>query len=809
MKKTLSVILCSACAIAILGAPAKMPDMPQTCRCVPMSAEKPALVPLKSAKQRSANEVTKYVLVNEHFDGLKEGTQESPSKTPLMSKADYYAGRGISQHLLGGGSWVSDCAYSAGGAIALICPGLQKSGYINTPIGDYSGEITVSFRAKPLENNGQKKSYVSVKPFYGDYRSPNEARKKSITDTDFNLYANDENWTEVEIKLNNYSSNNDGYISIICDNGSAVLIDDLKITTTPSFIADPVLLPAEFGTNSVTARWQPVRRAFDYYLRLYKKTPVGEGDTEYEVDFDDLLPDGSNLPEGWTFIGPEFRLSENEGFDGSKGIILKEGDMLETFRNGAKYHNASMWIQSYYPSKEAADADRDAYVNIDVYKNGQWYPFACYYMGMLYDYPAEDDMETLADLYMTTFADRFEALRFSVKGSNCPEAYIVIDHFFIETGQPYAYELIQDNEGYDYSFVEGESFEVKFNNEEKGYPYHGLEKETDYAYSLQAHYLFEKSEPVFSDLAGVYMPEVNKPEEKEDGFAISWEPVYAADMYRVDNYGIQSLRATTPSCIVFDENFYNTACDVTNPNYPQELGNEETTDLSDYSDLPGWGGYNNAIVEGMMGFKGGVLITPLINLPNAEKAFVKIVYYASPGDVLGMTDSEGNCYYNECTGTADMNRMMVMFTIPAGSKPNEFTLRSMYGLPILIDNFTVLQDVKVGNKLYTYLGSKYVDAPNTSVTFDGLSDTGFTGFAYNVTALRESADGMLFSSPSNFRFGGNPDIFEGTSTIEKQIIDTAEVEGYYSVDGVRHSTAVKGVNIVRMSDGTVQKIFVK
>lgn len=811
MKKTLFVILCSVCAIAILGAPARKPvTSPQADRIVPMSSGKPALMPLKSAMKRSADEVSKYILIDEHFDGLTEGSEEARSQTPLMDRADYFAGRGINQNLIGGGSWTSSEAYSAGGAVALNSPSEMVTGYINTPIGDYSGEITVSFRAKPLEKNGQKKSYIFVDAYYGDYRSPEDARCQWISDNRVNLYENDKNWTEVEMKFNNYSSNTDGFISISAALGTAVLIDDLKITTRPTFVADPTLKPAEFGTNTLTACWNPVRRAYNYYLRLYKKSKVGDGDAEYEEDFDDILPDGSNLPEGWTFNMEELNISEDGGYDGTPGIILKNGETLETIKNGAKYHNASFWVQSYYPSQEAADADMDATVCIDVYKDGQWYPFAGYYMNGLYGLPAEDDMLTLAESYWTDFADLYEAIRLRIKDSNCPEAYVVADHFYIETGQPVVYELIKDHYGYDYSFVEGESFEIKFDNSDKEYPYHGLKQECDYAYSLQSHYLYETSNEVFADLDGVYMPVVDKPEETAGGFNASWQPVYAANAYRVDNYGIRTLKYSTPSCVVFEEKFDNTECPTTDPLYPQEIGNAQIADLSDYSDLPGWGGRNNVYVEGMMGFSGGRLITPLIHLPNAEKAIVRIVYYATPGDILVMTDTDGRMYTHECTGTSDVNRAEVQFTVPAGSKPCEFTIRSNYNLPILVDEFTVLQDAMGGNKVYTYLGSKFTDAPTTAASFDNLDDTGYSGFAYSVTAMREGDSGLLFSSPSNFRFAGTPDMFEGTSEAEMQIVDSnAGVGCYYSIDGVRHASAVKGINIVRMKDGSVKKIFVR
>lgn len=813
MKKTITTVLCSVCALAILGAPVKTPDTAACSkRYLPLKAGKPSLTPLQLSDgiDRAADEVTNYALVDEHFDGLKEGSEETPSQTPLMSDEDYYAGRGIDTGLIGGGSWTSSNAYSAGGSVALCAPGLNSSGYINTPIGDYSGEITVTFRAKPLENNGEKKSYVFVKPSVGDFRAAGDARYQGITPMSFNLYANDENWTEVEIKFNNYTSDVNGFIQISSDMGTAVLIDDLKITTRPTFVADPVLKPAKFGTNTLTAQWYPVRRAFDYYLRLYKRINDGLGDREYEVDFDDLQSDAPVLPEGWNFTGEELRVSENEGYDNSKGVMLKNGETLATVNNGGKYHNASLWLQSYYPSQDAADADLDGMVCIDVCRDGKWYPFAGYYMNALYGYPAEDDMQTLADLYWIDFADIYDAIRVRIKDCSCPDAYVVADHFYISTGQPVTYELIPDKDGYDYSFVEGEEFEVKFENSDKNYPYHGLKQDCDYAYSIQSHYLYERSNEVFADLSGVYTPVAAKAEETSDGFKGSWNEVYAATDYRADYYGVRSLKNDTELQPVFEEKFDRTVCPTTSPLYPEELGNTEIADLSQYSDFPGWGGLNNVYVNGMMGFSGGRLVTPLINVPNAETAVVRIVYYAQSGDILTMTDADGKVYYHQCTGTSEVNRTEAEFTVPAGSAPLEFTIRSDYRLPILIDEFTVLQDAKAGDKIYTYLGSLYEEAPNTSVSFSDLAASGFTGFAYCVTALRKTDQNTLYSAPSNFRFVGTPQMIEGTGVAELPAADANVVPvEYYSLDGLRLQKPSKGINIVRMSDGSVRKVLVK
>jgi hypothetical protein len=70
--------------------------------------------------------------------------------------------------------------------------------------------------------------------------------------------------------VSNYSADNDGFIQF--HNYGTLIIDDVKVTTTPNFIAAPKMLPeSNFTKTSFTANWQPVRKAFNYYLGLYSR----------------------------------------------------------------------------------------------------------------------------------------------------------------------------------------------------------------------------------------------------------------------------------------------------------------------------------------------------------------------------------------------------------------------------------------------------------------------------------------------------------------------------------------------------------
>jgi hypothetical protein len=73
-----------------------------------------------------------------------------------------------------------------------------------------------------------------------------------------------------------------------------------------------------------------------------------------------------------------------------------------------------------------------------------------------------------------------------------------------------------------------------------------------------------------------------------------------------------------------------------------------------------------------------------------------------------------------------------------------------------------------------------------------------------VVALVVDADGRIANAAK--RIVGEPAI-DGVTTIDNGLNTEATMR--YSLDGIQLTAPQRGINIVRMSDGTVRKVFVK
>lgn len=66
-----------------------------------------------------------------------------------------------------------------------------------------------------------------------------------------------------------------------------MLIDDVKVTSAPTFLAAPkVVGVTDFQADRFTIEWQPLRKAFEYYVDLYKMTYTSDTDGAFSEDFE-------------------------------------------------------------------------------------------------------------------------------------------------------------------------------------------------------------------------------------------------------------------------------------------------------------------------------------------------------------------------------------------------------------------------------------------------------------------------------------------------------------------------------------------
>lgn len=240
------------------------------------------------------------VLVNEDFSAWENGTEQEPEFGEMMGT---YENPNIDPFYMHGQQWQGYKCYQAGGTCALRTFDPMGSAYVETPKGDWSGSVHISFLAKYLkveweDENGEKWHWsgsgikVGLSSDSDCCFITTESYDQENGDTfvklaDVRLYDN-QGWCQVDIDFDNYSAFNDAYLTFY--SGDGVLLDDIKITTTAdNFIASPVVTEiTDVTETSFKVKFEPVRKAYNYYGYLYEFLGYNEetGEPEYKLLFD-------------------------------------------------------------------------------------------------------------------------------------------------------------------------------------------------------------------------------------------------------------------------------------------------------------------------------------------------------------------------------------------------------------------------------------------------------------------------------------------------------------------------------------------
>lgn len=235
------------------------------------------------------------VLINEDFNLMTAGTPDAPDFEHRL--ASEYDDVRIPTELTHGNQWIGHKVFSAGGAIALQTINPQDAAYLETPIGDYSGSVTVSLKAKYLlteweEGDGKLRwtgsgIQIGIANRRGNEFQTSEGDVKNAYPWfgDVRLYAN-QGWCEITVEFDNYSAYNDAYILLYCLDG--ILLDDVKVTSSiDKFIAAPVISGITNVTEtSFTVQFEPVYKAYNYYTYLLAQTGYDEnGEPIYDITY--------------------------------------------------------------------------------------------------------------------------------------------------------------------------------------------------------------------------------------------------------------------------------------------------------------------------------------------------------------------------------------------------------------------------------------------------------------------------------------------------------------------------------------------
>lgn len=248
------------------------------------------------------------VVLEEDFSHVPDGEIDPAigRRTTYIASHYYEPGRYVNtDYTPAFGTWEGDNVMAGtNGTIFLQTYNPMQAAYIATPLGDYSGDLTITLRARAAksfygDSNSETGYWTGVGSDLTIYASRGGYDKNTPTLGDdseganFRFYPND-GWVEVVVDMHIESSDNDGFIRI--SSSSALEIDQVKIVDNCTFLSSPTLLPeTNFTPTSFTINWQPVRRSFNYYLDLWSKEYTSDEPIEDTFGFED-----GQLPEGFT-----------------------------------------------------------------------------------------------------------------------------------------------------------------------------------------------------------------------------------------------------------------------------------------------------------------------------------------------------------------------------------------------------------------------------------------------------------------------------------------------------------------------------
>ena len=715
------------------------------------------------------------------------------------------------------GTWEGDWVYAGtNGTVVLQCYNPARPARLRTPLGDYSGDITVKVRCKPLpsfygaDNDlGYATTYgmsLSCRVGVGGYDA-NELAVTDIVGYDINsgMFYLNEGWVELTYTFRNESADADGFIEL--STMYAAEIDWVKITDSATFLAPPAVNGVtEYNADGFTIAWDKMRRSYDYYIDLWKISYTSETGLGDNLDFET-----ETLPDGWKAEGAF--TEEGMGADGSNGLRLA-GNGFEYALETPVYEQIvgslsfkAMFVINDYMAVNGYGLYGMVYV--DGLTADGWMPVATAYcdgqltMGnMYYEYSVEGE----------GFEGQYAALRIYAEGVG-ESNYVVIDE--VNVWGPRPYELtrvvgdengaIRDEQNDDYAY---NRYGITQPMAPCTYTFTGLDPEGEYFYRVRSHDVNNFSGTEKHRAFGVAAPKLLPATDLQlNGYTANWEDAPKAQTFVVRNYKMDVAEADEEQRVIFSEHF--SKCQGAESFYMMEpVGNTTEGNLNDYTDLPGWTGLNNLVGQGMIGgdlYTDSYLITPSLPVnPERGSYYVYIEAYGYQGDQLYVELQNSGVY---STIPFDADFISGMFEVPNVVAGERIKFSSYYYLPFALSAVEVSQDVQQGDAIRTLVSEQNVPAGVQSVVFTDLEEGGF--YAYQVVSRFELEKKVVYSNSTEMmlvELPANP--AHNVDMVGNLTQHPVEVSRH-DANGTLVDKNHKGFVIIKMSDGTARKTIVK
>ncbi len=777
---------------------------------MPVCAQNSAVPAAGQANMLKAADDAKHkvVVINEDFSGFTDGTEDNPSTATILDDMDNFVNKSALKpysEALSYKQWGGHGLFSAGGCLA-IANGM----FLNTPAGDMSGEVTLTFRAR-LSKAGGSTTLNALKLMF--------LSRSSILDYEVKYYNLTDEWQTFTYTstLGQFEHSGFQFYSMYASN--IILVDDIRLEQTRTSIPAPKVHEAENMTDtSFKAVWNKSIEADHYLLSVFTKNESNELMTVSE-GFDNIKADDKgnidatspNYPEGWEFAWKDNDLSnhiakgEGAGTDNKQAVrLIDTGDAITTPYCPEGIKSLKFWVKA-----EANDGQPKFSSIMFTVNFGKGVYTVDNYINIPDMFTPEHRNGYYFDLTETLSAfDKIYSVKIEYIREEDDKTTILFDDFSYTTNKPTTYNYV----------LKDQKVEQQDNEDGTvGFEVNGLDPDTDYTYSVKS--VNSDFTSVASDEQEVYavsiptaLPATNI---TANSYTANWTSHKKVDFYRVDQLQQTVIDKDTKDYVMLDEDFSKvtsslTEADLLDGFYEEGERTSGYMPLDDITKIAGWKASSTVRVNGWLGGNeakqgsgtiAGAIVTPTIDLSHNEGACnISLRVWGSEGDWLIIQGSNpaslATIEFPKGGGIVEKT-----ITMPLCTSKEQLTFYSNNYKVFLIDYIKITQDVKAGDKVSTITGSVLTEDADTKsmvMTNPGFSDG--HDVLYRVTAMRYDKDSQeshkyySTSTPSDLMLVKNPNP-SGIGSVEAAAENVAGVEGGIVVTAANATT----VNVFNLS----------
>lgn len=777
---------------------------------MPVCAQNSAVPAAGQANMLKAADDAKHkvVVIDEDFSGFTDGTEDNPSTATILDDMGNFVNKSALKpysEALSYKQWGGAGIFSAGGCLA-IANGM----FLNTPAGDMSGEVTLTFRAR-LSKAGGSTTLNALKLMF--------LSRSSILDYEVKFYSLTDEWQTFTYTstLGQFEHSGFQFYSMYASN--IILVDDIRLEQTRTSIPAPKVHEAENMTDtSFKAVWNKSIEADHYLLSVFTKNESNELMTVSE-GFDNIKADDKgnidaaspNYPEGWEFAWKDDDLSnhiakgEGAGTDNKQAVrLIDTGDAITTPYCSEGIKSLKFWV------KAEANDGLPKYSSIlftvnfgkGVYTVDNYIDIPTMFAPAKRDGYYFDLTETLSAF------DKIYSVKIEYIREEDDKTTILFDDFSYTTNKPTTYNYV----------LKDQKVEQQDNEDGTvGFEVNGLDPDTDYTYSVKS--VNSDFTSVASDEQEVYavsiptaLPATNI---TANSYTANWTSHKKVDFYRVDQLQQTVIDKDTKDYVMLDEDFSKvtsslTEADLLKGSYDEDERTSGYMPLDDITKIAGWKASSTVRVNGWLGGNeakqgsgtiAGAIVTPTIDLSHNEGACnISLRVWGSEGDWLIIQGSNpaslATIEFPKGGGIVEKT-----ITMPLCTSKEQLTFYSNNYKVFLIDYIKITQDVKAGDKVTTITGSVLTEDADTKsmvMTNPGFSDG--HDVLYRVTAMRYDKDSQeshkyySTSTPSDLMLVKNPNP-SGIGSVEAAAENVTGVEGGIVVNAANATT----VNVFNLS----------